>query len=684
MFWNAHQLSDTAFSSSSDFNKNHAAKLCRLNSVEGKANWSAKTNDQNQWLQLDLGHLETIVAVAIQGRFNSPQWVKKYNLLISQDEINWERIENVNGANDQETVAVFQLPRSVNGRFIRFVPLEWHKHISMRVDVATSAIDILWVGSSITDDGFSSSSDFNEEHAAKFGKLNLKTGKANWSAKANDKNQWIQLDIGKIQSIAAVAVQGRFNYKQWVSKYDLHISSDLKDWEKFENISGSANQETVAEFQLPQPIQGRYVRFLPQEWHKHISMRVDVCVKTSSSDFKTVEKGLKKDNKTVNSTQEKENSKIVTERKERRVVEDKIGADSITPKNDELEAKKEAEEKTVNFKPIIPTKAWQPFFKEVCRKLHPNNINFIDYYDKRGDFDKSNFDSNPLPNLPQSGYSSDPVRQIERNFTDLDRWFDFLIKEEYLLTAPAEENWILTEIGKVINFDKNKLDKIYGPGRQVIGELPKELIESRKNYPILLKHILSRIIKMDRIPIDGWLWSAINHCEPEVYKNFVEVYLTFSYEDTEKYYLASNFLWLTNGQKKRIPIVYRDFLKAYMAVRDNLDYRLSDIPKFHELKMWEVNLGHNLFCNYILDFFWTRPDLRNFKSFDEILNKIEKEKLHYFNTTIYNYINPNSWQDIELWIRHIRLLEFLVLNGRDNLADELYMDKMEYENRFKK
>jgi hypothetical protein len=134
--WIINNLKDDALSSSSDFNRNLPAKACRLNDISGKGNWSAKANDSSQWLQVNLGRIETIVAVAVQGRFNQPQWVSFYNLHISTNLKDWTVFENIKGASDQNTVVEFHLPDTVTGQYIRFVPQEWNVHISMRVDVA--------------------------------------------------------------------------------------------------------------------------------------------------------------------------------------------------------------------------------------------------------------------------------------------------------------------------------------------------------------------------------------------------------------------------------------------------------------------------------------------------------------------------------------------------------------------
>ena len=126
----------------------------------------------------------------------------------------------------------------------------------------------------------SASSSWNKKHGIEQGKLNLQEGLANWSAKTNDSNQWVQVDFGEKKLIEKVFIQGRYNRAQWVTKFKLQVSSDGK---KFEEIGagyeGNVDQQTIVEVALsPQPV-ARFVRIVPMEWHEHISMRFDVHAK---------------------------------------------------------------------------------------------------------------------------------------------------------------------------------------------------------------------------------------------------------------------------------------------------------------------------------------------------------------------------------------------------------------------
>ena len=83
-------IADTQISASSEWDAHHAASLGRLhlNTLPSNAgSWWARTNDENQWLQIDLGVQATkVTGIATQGGGNpTNHWVKKYKLQYSED-----------------------------------------------------------------------------------------------------------------------------------------------------------------------------------------------------------------------------------------------------------------------------------------------------------------------------------------------------------------------------------------------------------------------------------------------------------------------------------------------------------------------------------------------------------------------------------------------------------------------
>ena len=87
-------ITDGQITASSEWSSTHAPSLARLNRVkEGNkaGSWSAKTNDVNQWLQIELGSDYTkVTRIATQGRSDYDQWVKTYKLQYSDDGVNYQ------------------------------------------------------------------------------------------------------------------------------------------------------------------------------------------------------------------------------------------------------------------------------------------------------------------------------------------------------------------------------------------------------------------------------------------------------------------------------------------------------------------------------------------------------------------------------------------------------------------
>ena len=87
------EISDRQITASSQLDASHAAIQGRLNlkATGNKAeSWSAGSNDPSQWLQVDLGSPNTkVTRVATQGRNDPPQWVTKYKLQFSNDELDF-------------------------------------------------------------------------------------------------------------------------------------------------------------------------------------------------------------------------------------------------------------------------------------------------------------------------------------------------------------------------------------------------------------------------------------------------------------------------------------------------------------------------------------------------------------------------------------------------------------------
>ena len=96
----------------------------------------------------------------------------------------------------------------------------------------------------ISDGQVSASSQWDVNHAPRQGRLNFQAvpGKAgSWSARANDVNQWFQIDLrNQNTKVTRVATQGRNAYGQWVTKYKLQYSNDGQNFHYYREHGQSA------------------------------------------------------------------------------------------------------------------------------------------------------------------------------------------------------------------------------------------------------------------------------------------------------------------------------------------------------------------------------------------------------------------------------------------------------------
>ena len=58
--------------------------------------WVPETNDQNQWLQIDLHRQLLVSGVVIQGRPDTKKWVTRYRVKYALDRVSWEFVKDEN------------------------------------------------------------------------------------------------------------------------------------------------------------------------------------------------------------------------------------------------------------------------------------------------------------------------------------------------------------------------------------------------------------------------------------------------------------------------------------------------------------------------------------------------------------------------------------------------------------
>ena len=102
----------------------------------------------------------------------------------------------------------------------------------------------------ISDEQINASSEWNAGNSASLGRLHLqaKEGKPGaWAAGTKDENQWLQIDLIGQYRVTRVATQGREDYNQWVTQYQLQYSNDSF---KFEDYKEHGQEATKVKYDV--------------------------------------------------------------------------------------------------------------------------------------------------------------------------------------------------------------------------------------------------------------------------------------------------------------------------------------------------------------------------------------------------------------------------------------------------
>lgn len=136
----------------------------------------------------------------------------------------------------------------------------------------------------IPNKAFSASTIYNRWHAAWLARLhNLPRGRwvGCWIPRHMNHRQWIQVDLRRFYKIVKVATQGRYNAKQYVTKFVVKYSLDRIRWLPYTKkgrvqvFPGNRDPNTVKENVFRPAMRTRYVRIHPKGWVNSIAMRLE-------------------------------------------------------------------------------------------------------------------------------------------------------------------------------------------------------------------------------------------------------------------------------------------------------------------------------------------------------------------------------------------------------------------------
>ena len=101
-----------------------------------------------------------------------------------------------------------------------------------------------------------------------------------WSAQNNTVGEWYQIDNGVVGKITGVAIKGRKDCcDQWVKTFKVKSKGDDGAWKDVDSgkvYTGNTDRDTQVDVTFDTPVEARYIRFYPQTWNNHMSMRGEI------------------------------------------------------------------------------------------------------------------------------------------------------------------------------------------------------------------------------------------------------------------------------------------------------------------------------------------------------------------------------------------------------------------------
>ncbi|XP_029107210.1 discoidin, CUB and LCCL domain-containing protein 2 isoform X1 [Scleropages formosus] len=107
-----------------------------------------------------------------------------------------------------------------------------------------------------------------------------------WAAADNDQHQWLQVDLKKKKRITGIITTGStlLEYQFFILAYRVQYSQDGRQWQAFREadsdqdkiFQGNTNYLHEVRNNFIPPMEARYVRVRPTQWHQRIALKMEL------------------------------------------------------------------------------------------------------------------------------------------------------------------------------------------------------------------------------------------------------------------------------------------------------------------------------------------------------------------------------------------------------------------------
>ncbi|KAM9110367.1 coagulation factor V isoform 1-T1 [Megaptera novaeangliae] len=284
-------------------------KLARLNNGGSYNAWIAEKLstefNPKPWIQVDMQREVLFTGIQTQGakHYLKSYYTTEFFVAYSSDRTNWRifkgnstrNVMYFNGNSDASTIKENQFDPPVVARYIRISPTKSYNKPALRLELQGCEVNGCSTplgmesgkieNKQITASSFKKSwwGDYWEPFCAR---LNAQ-GRVNaWQAKANNNNQWLQIDLLKIKKITAIVTQGckSLSSEMYVKSYTIQYSDQGAEWKPYREKSslvdkifeGNNNIKGHAKNFFNPPVISRFIRIIPKTWNQSIALRLEL------------------------------------------------------------------------------------------------------------------------------------------------------------------------------------------------------------------------------------------------------------------------------------------------------------------------------------------------------------------------------------------------------------------------
>uniref|UniRef100_A0A6J0UF81 Discoidin, CUB and LCCL domain-containing protein 1 n=1 Tax=Pogona vitticeps TaxID=103695 RepID=A0A6J0UF81_9SAUR len=114
----------------------------------------------------------------------------------------------------------------------------------------------------------------------------LKVQGPSWAANQSNHRQWLEIDLGERTKITGIRTTGStmLNFNYYVKTFIVNYKNNNSKWRTYKGILSSeekifranSNHGDIVRNNFIPPIVARYVKIIPQSWHKRIALKVEL------------------------------------------------------------------------------------------------------------------------------------------------------------------------------------------------------------------------------------------------------------------------------------------------------------------------------------------------------------------------------------------------------------------------